>query len=168
MSTILEKPVSINRTVAISLSQAKAIEDPARTKIIELLYKKQLNAEQISKQLAKSGHKKALTTVRHHLDILKSSGLIEIVKIEESRGAITKFYGTSTRLLDYEVPQDFDAKYASVVESTVGKIEKLLQSISKKSDLKNKKSDKNSGFSEHVLLEIVNRAMTQVLEKPKN
>ena len=60
-----------------------------------MLYNKNLNAEQITSQLKKEGHKKALTTTRHHLDILKESGLIEVVKIEESRGAITKFYGTN-------------------------------------------------------------------------
>ena len=85
-----------------SIDHAKAVEDPARAKIVQMLYHKNLNAEQITLQLKKEGHKKALTTTRHHLDILKESGLSEIVKIEESRGAITKFYGTSTKLLDYE------------------------------------------------------------------
>ena len=110
MSTLLEKPISVNRILLTSIDHAKAIEDPARAKIIQMLYNRNLNAEQITLQLKKYGHKKALTTIRHHLDILKESGLIEIVRIEESRGAIIKFYGTSTKLLDYETPKDFDEK----------------------------------------------------------
>ena len=112
MSTLLEKPISVNRILLTSIDHAKAIEDPARAKIIQMLYNRNLNAEQITLQLKKYGHKKALTTIRHHLDILKGSGLIEIVRIEESRGAIIKFYGTSTKLLDYHTPKDFDQKYS--------------------------------------------------------
>ncbi len=94
MSTLLEKQIRVNRIVTTSLEHAKAIEDPIRTKILEILYRKQLSAEQIFVELKKSGYKKALTTVRHHLEILKDCNLIEIVKIIESRGAVTKFYGT--------------------------------------------------------------------------
>ena len=53
MSTILEKPISVNRTLATSLEHAKAIEDPARAKILQMLYRKHLNAEQITTQLKK-------------------------------------------------------------------------------------------------------------------
>ena len=88
MSTILEKPISVNRTLATSHEHARAIEDPARAKILQFLYRKHLNAEQITKQLKKSGYKKALTTTRHHIEILKDAELIEVVKIEEKRGAM--------------------------------------------------------------------------------
>ena len=57
MSTILEKPISVNRTLATSLEHAKAIEDPARAKILQMLYRKHLNAEQITNQLKKNGFK---------------------------------------------------------------------------------------------------------------
>ena len=77
--------------------------------------------------MKKSGFKKALTTIRHHLEILKESGLIEIVKIEESRGAITKFYSTSTKLLDFQTPDDFDSKYSKIIDNTSTKIEKNPQ-----------------------------------------
>ena len=101
MSTLLEKQIKVNRIVTTSIEHARAIEDPARAKTDEILYRQALSAEQISNALKKTGYKKALTTVRHHLEILKESGLIEIVKIEESRGAITKFYSTSTKAIGF-------------------------------------------------------------------
>ena len=55
---------------------------------MQLLHKKQLNVEQITRRLKKFGYKKAVTTIRHHIEILKNSGLIEISKIEEARGGI--------------------------------------------------------------------------------
>jgi len=161
MSTILEKPIKINRVVAISVAQAKALEDPARAKIVEALYHKQLSTEQIAKELQKSGYNKALTTIRHHLEILKEAGLIEIVRIEEIRGAIAKYYGTSIKLLSNESAKDLDSKYSAIIKTTSIKIEKILESIAKKPALQ-KKSEASQ--NEHLMVEIVNRAVAQVLE----
>ena len=163
MSTILEKPISVNRTLATSLEHAKAIEDPARAKILQLLYRKHLNAEQITAQLKKSGFKKALTTTRHHLEILKEAELIEVVKIEEKRGAMIKYYGTSTKLLDYETPKDFEKKYSTVIKSTSKQIEQLLDVLSKKTG--KPKSQTKQEYSQYLMMEIVNRAVTTVFEK---
>lgn len=165
MSTLLERPVKVNRIVTTSIGHARAIEDPARAKIIEILYRKALSAEQITKELIKSGHKKALTTVRHHLDILKESGLIEIARIEESRGAITKFYSTSTKLLGYEAPEDFESKYSKVIDRTSAKIEKILKGLPTKTG-KTPKNAKPDGYSQYLVMEIMNRAVTNVLENP--
>lgn len=161
MSTILEKPIKINRVMTISLAHAKALEDPARAKIVEILYHKQLTTEQIGKELQKSGCNKALTTIRHHLDILKSAGLIEIVKIEEVRGAIAKYYGTSIKLISNESSKDLDSKYSSIIKTTSIKIEKILDGIAKKPALQKKSVNSQN---EYLLMEIVNRAMAQVLE----
>ena len=167
MSTLLEKPIKINRIVTSNIQQAKAIEDLTRSKILKILYKKQFTADQILEELKKTGYNKALTTIRHHIDILKISGLIELVKIQESRGAITKFYGTSTKLLEYETPEDFDSKYATLIKTTSGKIENLVKNISQKTGLKikNHKVEENENYNQYLLMEIVNRALTNVLEK---
>ena len=168
MSTLLEKPVKVNRIVTTSVEHARAIEDPARAKIMELLYRRSLSAEQISNELKKTGYKKALTTVRHHLEILKNSELIQVVKIEESRGAITKYYGTSTKLLGYRAPDDFDSKYSKIIESTSTKVEKILKNILPKTikDKKGKNTDPEH-YSQYLVMEIMNRAMTSVLENPE-
>ena len=117
MSTLLEKEIKVNRIVTTSTDDARAIEDPARAKIVEILYRQTMSADQISTALKKHGFKKALTTVRHHLEILKNSGLIEIARIEESRGAITKFYSTSTKLLDFQTPENFDSTYSKIIDN---------------------------------------------------
>ncbi|MDC4212417.1 MAG: winged helix-turn-helix domain-containing protein [Candidatus Nitrosopumilus limneticus] len=163
MSTLLEKEIKVNRTVATSLEHARAIEDPARGKIVEILYHQSLSADQISISLKKHGFKKALTTVRHHLEILKNSGLIEIVRIEESRGAITKFYSTSTKLLDFQTPANFDLTYSKIIDTTSTKIEKILKSLGPKTS--NSKGKKSVEYSQYLVMEIMNRAMTNVLEK---
>ena len=52
MSTLLEKQIKVNRIVTTSII-SRAIEDPSRAKIIEILYHKSMNAEQIANQLKK-------------------------------------------------------------------------------------------------------------------
>jgi len=169
MSTLLEKPIKIHRILTSNSQQAKAIEDVTRSKILKILYKKQLTADQILEELKKTGYKKALTTIRHHLDILKISGLIELVKIQESRGSITKFYGTSTKLLEFETPEDFELKYATLIKTTSGKIENLVKTISQRTiGKKNHNIEENKNYNQYLLLEIINRALTNVLESSRS
>jgi len=161
MAVLLKKNISVNRIITIGIEHAKAVDDPLRVKILQILYNKQLDAYRITQHLKKFGHKKALTTIRHHLDILKTAGLIEIVKIEESRGAIIKYYGTSVKFLEFDLPGDFNSRYASIIKSTSLKLEKLCSTISKKIPKKQNDPD----FHDYLVMEIVSRATTAVLEK---
>ena len=160
---LLEKKISVNNILTVNTICAKAIEDEIRAKILQLLYKKQLNAVQITKRLKKLGYKKALTTIRHHIEILKDAGLIEVIKIEESRGGITKYYGTSTKLIAFTIPLDFEKKYSSIIQLTSSKLEKVLNLVLKKTS-KYRKSNQ-AEYNDYLVMEIFNRAMTNLLEK---
>jgi DNA-binding transcriptional ArsR family regulator len=163
VSVLLEKKISVNNILTVNTICAKAIEDEIRAKILQLLYKKRLNAVQITKRLKKLGYKKALTTIRHHIEILKDAGLIEVVKIEESRGGVTKYYGTSTKLIAFTTPLDFEKKYSSTIQLTSSKLEKVLNLVLKKTS-KYRKSNQ-AEYNDYLVMEIFNRAMTNLLEK---
>ena len=163
MSVLLEKKISVNNILTVNTICAKAIEDEIRAKILQLLYKKRLNAVQITKRLKKLGYKKALTTIRHHIEILKDADLIEVIKIEESRGGITKYYGTSTKLIAFTTPLDFEKKYSSIIQLTSSKLEKVLNLVLKKTS-KYRKSNQ-AEYNDYLVMEIFNRAMTNLLEK---
>ena len=163
MSILMEKVISVDRIIAINYEQFRALEDPIRGKIVQMLYKKKLNVEQINRRLKKLGYKKAVTTIRHHVEILKNSGQVEIVKIEESRGAITKYYGSSTKLLDFTLPSDFDKNYSNLISKTSLKLNKLVSSISKNFSKTRKIQQIN--YNNFIIMEIINRAMTNLLEK---
>ena len=75
-----------------------------------------------------------------------------------------KYYGTSTKLLDYETPKDFEKKYSTVIKSTSKQIEQLLDVLSKKTG-KAKSSQSKQEYSQYLMMEIVNRAVTTVFEK---
>ncbi len=168
MSTLLQKELKVNRILASNIRQAKALDDVARIKILQSLYHNELSAEQIVDELHKTGYKKAITTIRHHLEVLKNAGLVEVVKMEEARGAVMKYYGTSVKLLGYEIPPNFDSEYSKTITDASIKIEKIIKSIAQKnlSKIKKKNSENHneSYYDQYVLMEIVNRAVTKIFE----
>jgi DNA-binding transcriptional ArsR family regulator len=169
MSTLLQKDLKINKILATNAEQAKALDDPARIKILQVLYHKQLPTDQIVEELHKEGYKKATTTIRHHLDVLKEAGLVEIVKMEEVRGAVLKYYGTSVRILGNKLPPNFENEFSKTITDASFKLEKVIKNISQSAGTKIKKkgSTKNNlqpNYEEYLLVEIVNRAMTKVFE----
>ena len=159
----MEKEISIDKIITINYEQFKALEDPIRGKIVQMLYKKNLNVEQIHRRLKKIGFKKAVTTIRHHVEILKNSGLIEIVKIEELQGATTKYYGSSIILLDFTLPLDFDKNYSKIISKTSLKLGNVISLISKNFSKTRKISQIN--YNNYITIEIINRAIANVLEK---
>ena len=159
----MEKEISIDKILTINYEQFKALEDPIRGKIVQILYKKNLNVEQIHRRLKKFGFKKAVTTIRHHVEILKNSGLIEIVKIEELQGATTKYYGSSIKLLDFTLPLDFDKNYSKIISKTSLKLGNVISLISKNFSKTRKVSQIN--YNNYITVEIINRAIANILEK---
>jgi len=163
MSILMEKEISIDKIITINYEEFKALEDPIRGKIVQILYKKNLNVEQIHRRLKKFGFKKAVTTIRHHVEILKNSGLIEIVKIEELQGATTKYYGSSIKLLDFTLPLDFDKNYSKIISKTSLKLGNVISLISKNFSKTRKVSQIN--YNNYITMEIINRAIANILEK---
>ena len=163
MAILMEKEISIDRTIAVNNDVSSALARPTRGKIVELLNKKQLNVEQIRRRLKKLGYKKSVTTIRHHIEILKDSGLIEITKIEESQGAITKYYGSSTKLLDFMLPSDFDENYSKIISKTSLKLEKIIGPILKNFSKTRKIQQIN--YNKYIVMEIMNRSITNLLGK---
>ncbi len=159
----MEREITIDRIMLANYDVFKALDDPIRGKIVQLLHKKQLNVEQICRRLKKFGYKKAVTTIRHHVEILKDSSLIEIVKIEESRGAATKYYSSSTKLLDFILPSDFDKNYSKIISKTSLKLGKVIVPILKNFSKTRKIQQIN--YNNYITMEIINRAMTSLLEK---
>lgn len=169
MSTLLQKEIKVNKIFNTSVEHARALDDPARIKILQILYHKQLPTEKIVEELHKEGYKKATTTIRHHLDVLKEAGLVEIVKMEEIRGAVLKYYGTSVRVLGHKLPPNFENDFSKTIADTSIKLEKVIKNITQTagSKMKKKNSIKNNSepnYEEYILVEIVNRAMAKVFE----
>ncbi|HXG06489.1 MAG TPA: helix-turn-helix domain-containing protein, partial [Nitrososphaera sp.] len=131
---------------------------------------KQMSVEEVTKALGGSGYKKATPTVRHHLDTLKSAGLVEATKMVEVRGAVMKYYAPTLRAFSYDSP-DLD-KHAKLIEDTARKLLRVLKVI-----VDDKKFDssfsgkaacslcKADHYKEYAALEILSAATARAMER---
>lgn len=142
---------------------AQGLNDPVRLRILEVLGSKPMSAEEISKALGSSGLKKATTTIRHHLDMLKEAGLIEAAKMVEVRGAVMKYYSAKLKVYSCEAPADLDAKAAKLIDDASNKLLKVLKSLHE--DKRFAPLEKDGRCKEFLALEIVNAALAKAVER---
>jgi len=168
--TLFQKEVRIKRVTTLGYNAAQALNDPVRIKILEILSHKQMSADELAKALGNSGYKKATTTIRHHLDTLKTASLIEATKMVEVRGAVMKYYAPTLRAFSYDAP-DLE-KHTKLVEDTGTKMLKILKGV-----LEDKKfaaafaskdtcaQCKGDHYREYAALEILNTALARAMDR---
>jgi DNA-binding transcriptional ArsR family regulator len=168
VGTLFENEVRVKGVTTLGYRSAQALNDPVRIKILEILSHKQMTAEEISKILRRVGHKKATTTIRHHLDTLKKAGLIEVTKIVEVRGAIRKYYMPTLRAFSYDVPSL--EKQSKLIQDTSSRLLKVLKSIFEDqrfvSEINGKDTCnlcKGDHYKEYVAFEVLNTALAKTL-----
>lgn len=171
MSIILKKDTKIDHVITTSVERSRALDDEARATMLNILSHKPMSAEELTKELKKAGFERATTTVRHHLDVLKDCGLIEIVKIQEVRGAVLKYYASTIKFLGFE--NSFDSnKYARAINETSSKLLKIADSIVGKYGTAIRSTGGHScpycniqHGKEYVVVEILNRALAEIVQK---
>ncbi len=135
MSILFEKLPTIKEVLITNTEKAKALEDPIRVAIIEMLSHKPLSVQEIVQELKKKKINRAPTSIRHHIDILKDSGLIELVKIEEAKGGgALKYYASNARLLSFNTPKDFETKFRPAIEETSNELMKMMNKLARTYD----------------------------------
>ena len=166
---LFENEVKLKGVTTLGHQSAHALNDPVRIKILEILSHKQMTTEEMSKILRRAGHKKAMTTIRHHLDTLKSAGLIEVTKMVEVRGAVRKYYMPTLRAFSYNVPNL--EKQSNLIEDASSRLVKVLKSIFEDENFATEINGKDNcnlckwdHYKEYVAFEILNTALARVLQ----
>jgi DNA-binding transcriptional ArsR family regulator len=90
--------------------QLRAIADPFRTQLIQLLRDRARSTQELSQELSVPKG-----TVGHHLKVLESAGLIRIVRTRKVRAVTEKFYGRTARLFLYQTEDPEDSRTISTV-----------------------------------------------------
>ena len=165
MAALYEKDVGIGRTAAVSRDVAWALSDGIRRSAVRHLYKKSMTTAEIAEAVAQDGFDKAKTTIRHHMEILRKAGIVEVCRIVQVRGMVEKHYTANTRLLGHDAQDGFDEAYAREIDSAARRMGQILARLSPRAA---RGSSEGGGADpdreESVLFEIVNRAMTRALE----
>ena len=169
VGTLFENEVRLKGVTTLGYQSAHALNDPVRIKILEILSHKQMTTDEISKILRRTGHKKATTTIRHHLDNLKSAGLIEVTKMVEVRGTVRKYYMPTLRAFSYNLPNL--EKHSKLIEETSSRLLKVLKSVLEDekfvTEINGRETCnlcKGDHYKEYVAFEILNAALARILQ----
>ena len=172
VEALLQKVVRARRIVSLDLKSAQALSDPVRGKILEAIFHKPMTAEELAGALENSGKKKAVTTIRHHLDALKTAGLIEASKMVEVRGALMKYYAPTIRAFAFQTPPGLEENNARLIQGVSSKISGIMKTIlaDKKVQATHLKGGhicpfcRGNHFREFVAFEILGRAIALAME----
>ncbi|MFB6114763.1 MAG: ArsR/SmtB family transcription factor [Candidatus Nanohalobium sp.] len=174
--SLLETEVSIENVITTDPEKAKALENDVRTKILDMLADEEMNIEQIKEELERRGDEKAETTVRHHVNTLKDSGMVELSRLEESGGATTKYYRSNTRVFSYDLPktaeEDLKGAFSTTREELEGLVEKLVEENGEEiravaEEMKPCQYCETQHYEQYIIRELLNRALTDLTESGK-
>jgi len=96
--------------IVADAAQLRAMADPFRTQLIQLLRDRARSTQEISEELSMPKG-----TVGHHLKVLESAGLIRVVRTRKVRAMTEKFYGRTARLFLYQTEDPADGRAISAV-----------------------------------------------------
>lgn len=171
--SLLETEVPITDVITTNPEKAKALENDVRAKILDMLADEEMSIEEIDAELERRGEEKAETTVRHHVNVLKDAGMVELARLEEAGGGTTKFYKSNTRVFSYDLPENAEATLGDAERTTreamTGLIEELYAEHSEKieaaaTEMKPCAYCETQHYEEFILRELVNRALTSISE----
>lgn len=164
VATLLDRPAEVSQTIAIDPARAAAVADPVRSQALALMCGRSMTAEEVAGALARRGRRRALTTVRHHIEVLRAAGLVDVVRVTESRGGVTKHYGTPVRLLPQAVPDDFGERHSAAIEEATRGIAAIVERAGASVLPEEGKKRVDPAHRRRAVAEIVNRAMTAAME----
>lgn len=170
---LLESDVPIREVVTTDPEKAKALENDVRAKILDMLAAEEMTIEEIHDELHRRGDEKAETTVRHHVNVLKDAGMVEIARLEEAGGGTRKYYKSNTRVFSYELPERSDEQLASAQKTTTAELTDLLETLyadhgdnieAVAREMKPCSYCETQHYEEFIIRELLNRSLIELSE----
>ncbi|WP_435120071.1 winged helix-turn-helix domain-containing protein [Halolamina sp. C58] len=170
---LLEEDVPITNVITTDPTKAKALENDVRAKILDMLTDREMTIEEIHTELERRHEEKAETTVRHHVNVLKDAGMVELARLEEAGGGTWKYYKSNTRVFSYDLPDDADERLTgartqlrdelrTVIDALLEEHGDEIESVAK--EMKPCEYCKAQHYEEFIIRELLNRTLTDVSE----
>lgn len=168
--------VNVRNVITTDPEKARALENDVRAKIVDMLADDEMTIAEIHDELARRGQEKAETTVRHHVNVLKEAGIVELSRLEEAGGGTLKHYRSNTRVFSYELPDEAETLFAemtptareeltSLVSAVVADHGEGIQAIAE--ETKPCEYCSTERYEEYILRELLNRTLTELGEEGK-
>ncbi|MFC6764577.1 ArsR/SmtB family transcription factor [Natrinema soli] len=173
---LLESDVPIREVVTTDPEKAKALENDVRAKIIDMLTMEEMTIEEIHDELGRRGEEKAETTVRHHVNVLKDAGVVEIARLEEAGGGTRKYYKSNTRIFSYDLPKDAEETLTGAQETATAELTNLVETLYEghgddieavAREMKPCEYCATQHYEEFLIRELLNRALIELHEVPQ-
>lgn len=165
--------VNVENVITTDPEKAKALENDLRAKIVDMLADEEMTIEEIHDELEQRGEEKAETTVRHHVNVLKDAGIVELSRLEEAGGGTLKYYRSNTRVFSYELPDESESLFAEMaptvreelqdtISTLVAEHGDEIEAIAK--EMKPCEYCSTEHYEEYILRELLNRTLTGLSE----
>jgi DNA-binding transcriptional ArsR family regulator len=173
---LLESDVPIREVVTTDPEKAKALENDVRAKILDMLSEEEMTIEEIHGELQRRGEEKAETTVRHHVNVLKDAGMVEIARLEEAGGGTRKYSRSNTRVFSYDLPEDSDETLAEAQATATDELSALVETLYMEhgdkieavaQEMKPCEFCETQHYEEFILRELLDRALIELSESGK-
>lgn len=124
-----ESDVQLRDVAVQDPAMSTAVDEPVRAMILDMLADEPMSAGEVDAELTSRGFDRTENTIRHHINTLRDAGLVEVVRYEEGRGGTTKYYGATTMVLSYTLPDGTDDALEELVEAARPEVERLLETL---------------------------------------
>jgi DNA-binding transcriptional ArsR family regulator len=171
--SLLEEDVPITDVITTDPQKAKALENDVRAKILDMLADEEMTVEEIDAELERRGDEKAETTVRHHVNVLKDTGMLELSRLEDAGGGTRKFYKSNTRVFSYDLSEQTEAILSDAERATQEAMASLIKQLyaehgeeikAAATEMKPCEYCTTQHYEAFILRELVNRALTALSE----
>jgi len=171
--SLLETDVPVRNVITTNPEKAKALEQDVRAKILDMLADEELTIKEIHAELEHRGEQKAETTVRHHVNVLKDAGMVEIARLEEAGGGTRKYYKSNTRVFSYDLPDSAEEQLAgasdqlrddlqAVIDDLLAAHGDEIEAIAR--EMKPCEYCKTQHYEAFIIRELLNRTLTDLSE----
>lgn len=147
-----------------------AIDEPMRAMILDVLADEALTAGEVHERLVERGFDRTENTIRHHINELRDTGLVDVVRFEEGRGGTTKYYQANTIVLSYSIPDDVASDMEAMIDAIEPEIADALATLTDDfgeeieditSSMQPCEHCRNQKYETYVLLTVLRRAFVR-------
>jgi DNA-binding transcriptional ArsR family regulator len=172
MTVLFRREVPVRDVVAVQSRHAHALQAPIRMVMLDLLCTRPMSVDELGEELPALGFHKATNTLRHHLDVLVKAGLVELALLEQTRGAVLKYFSGSTRPLHYRFAESAEPDLQALADRLYPSVEVAMRDLRRAEPARVKrlveglpKCSRCSGdyYTEYVLLSALHRACVTYL-----
>lgn len=171
--SLLETDVPVRNVITTDPETAKAVENDVRAKILDMLADREMSISGIHEELERRGEEKVETTVRHHVNVLKESGVVEIARLEDVSGGTLRYYKSNTRVFAYDLPEGSDETLTAARETATEGVASLVEQLYREHgesieavarEMKPCEYCRTQHYEEFIVRELVTQALTEVSE----